>query len=63
MTKNDTVLILQAFDELSDLLTDLMDQYYEESKIWDAFSEARLHVVQGRTGLATFFQKLLLKRD
>lgn len=63
MTKNDTVLILQAFDELSDLLTDLMDQYYEESNIWDAVSEARIHVVQGRTGLATQFQKLLLKRD
>lgn len=63
MTKKDTVLILQAFDELGDLLTDIMDQYYEDSNVWDAVSEARLHVVQGRAGLATLFQKLLLNRD
>ena len=63
MTKNDTVLILQAFDELSDLLTDIMDENFENSNVWDAFSEARTHVLQGRTGLATLFQKLLLKRD
>lgn len=63
MTKNETVLILQAFDELSDLLTDLMDEYYEDSDLWDAISEARTHVLQGRNGLATLFQKLLLNRD
>lgn len=63
MTKNDSVLILQAFDELSDLLTDLMDQYYEDSDIWDAVSEARLHVIQGRVRLATLFKKLMLEGE
>lgn len=62
MTKNETILILQAFDELSDLLTDVMDSYYEDSAIWDAVSEAKIHVLQGRSGLATLFQKLLLNR-
>lgn len=63
MTKNETVLILQAFDELSDLLTDVMDNYFRDPAIWDAVSEARTHVLQGRSGLATLFQKLLLNRD
>lgn len=63
MTKNESVLILQAFDELGDLLTDIMDQQFEDSNVWDAVSEARTHVLQGRSGLATLFNKLLLKRD
>lgn len=63
MTKNETVLILQAFDELSDLLTDIMTEQFEDSELWDAVSEARTHVLQGRCGLATFFNKLLLNRD
>lgn len=63
MTKNETVLILQAFDELSDLLTDIMTEQFEDSELWDAVSEARTHVLQGRCGLATLFQKLLLNRD
>lgn len=63
MTKNETTLILQAFDELSDLLTDVMDSYFRDPAIWDAVSEARTHVLQGRSGLATLFQKLLLNRD
>ena len=63
MTKNETILILQAFDELSDMLTDVMDNYFRDPAIWDAVSEARTHVLQGRSGLATLFQKLLLNRD
>ena len=63
MTKNDTKLVLQAFDELSDLLTDLMEQYYEDSFVWDGVSEARTHVLQGRAGLATLFGRLLLEGD
>lgn len=63
MTKNETVLILQAFDELLDLLTDIMDEHYEDSDIWNAVSESRFNVLQGRSGLATLFQKLLLNRD
>lgn len=63
MTKNDTKLILQAFDELNGLLLDIMDQYFEDSIVWDAVAEARAHVLQGRTGLNTLFQKLLLNGD
>lgn len=63
MTKKEFELILQAFDELNDLLIDVMDEYYEDSIIWNVVSEARTHVLQGRTGLATLYQKLLLERD
>ena len=63
MTKNESVLILQAFDELSDLLTDIMSEHFEDSNLWDAVSEARTHVLQGRCGLATLFNKLLLNGD
>lgn len=63
MTKNDTKLVLQAFDELSDLLTDLMEQYYEDSFVWDGVSEARTHVLQGRARLATLFGRLLLEGE
>lgn len=63
MTKNDTILVLQAFDELSDLLTEIMEEYFEDSLVWDGVSEARTHVLQGRAGLATLFGKLLLEGD
>jgi hypothetical protein len=63
MTKNDTKLVLQAFDELSDLLIDLMEDYYEDSFVWDGVSEARTHVLQGRERLATLFGRLLLEGD
>lgn len=63
MVRNDTKLILQAFDELSDLLTDIMEQYYEDSFVWDGVSEARTHVLQGRAGLAALFGRLLLEGD
>ena len=63
MTKNDTKLVLEAFDELSGLLLDIMDQYWEDSMVWDSVVEARTHVLQGRTGLATLFNKLLLNGD
>ena len=60
MTKNDTKLVLQAFNELSDLLTDLMEGYYEDTFVWDGVSEARTHVLQGRERLAILFGRLLL---
>ncbi len=63
MTKNDTVLVLQACDELSDMLTDLMEQYFEDSFIWDGLAEARTHVLLGRSGLATLFGRLLLEGE
>lgn len=63
MTKNDTKLILQAFDELSDLLTDIMEDYYEDSFVWDEVSEARTHVLQGRERLATLFGRILLEGE
>lgn len=63
MTKNDTKLVLQAFDELSDLLTGLMEDYFEDSFVWDGVSEARTHVLQGRERLATLFGRLLLEGD
>lgn len=63
MTKNDTKLVLQAFDELSDLLTDIMEDYYEDSFVWDGVSEARTHVIQGRVRMATLFGRLLLEED
>lgn len=63
MTKNESVLILQAFDELSDMLSDVMDEHYENSDLWDALADARIHILQDRNGLATLFRKLLLKRD
>lgn len=63
MTKNETVLILQAFDELSDLLTDIMTEQFEDSDLWDVALEARTNVLRGRCLLATFFNKLLLNRD
>ena len=63
MTKNDTKLILQAFDELSDLLTDIMEDYYEDSFVWDGVSEARTHVLQGRERLATLFGRILLEGE
>ena len=63
MTKNDTKLVLEAFDELSGLLLDIMDQYWEDSMVWDSVVEARTHVLQGRTGLANLFNKLLLNGD
>lgn len=63
MTKNDTKLILQAFDDLSDLLTGIMENYFEDSFVWDGISEARTHVLQGRERLATIFGRLLLEDD
>lgn len=63
MTKNDTKLVLQAFDELSDLLTGLMEDYFEDSFVWDGVSEARTHVLQGRERLAILFGRLLLEGD
>lgn len=63
MTKNDTKLVLQAFDELSDLLTDIMENYYEDSFVWDGVSEARVHVLQGRERITTLFNKLLLRDE
>lgn len=61
MTKNDTKLVLMGFDQLSDLLTDIMEEYYEDSFVWDGVSEARIHVMQGRARLATLFGRLLLE--
>ena len=63
MTKNDTKLILQAFDDLSDLLTGIMEDYYENSFVWDGVSEARTHVLQGRERLATLFGRILLEGE
>lgn len=63
MTKNDTKLVLQAFDELSDLLTGLMEDYFEDSFVWDAVSEARTHVLQGRERMSTLFGRILLEGD
>lgn len=62
MTQKETQLILEAFDNLNDILTDQMDDYWEDSFVWDAISEARTHVLQGREKLAQLFNRLLVDR-
>lgn len=62
MTQKETKLILEAFDQLNDILTDQMDDYWEDSFVWDAISEARTHVLQGREILSRLFNRLLVDR-
>ena len=62
MTQKETRLILEAFDQLNDILTDQMDNYWEDSFVWDALGDARSHVMQGRETLDWLFKKLLLDR-
>ena len=62
MTQTETKLILEAFDQLNDILTDQMDNYWEDSFVWDAISEARTHVLQGRETLSRLFNRLLVDR-
>ena len=63
MTKNDTKLILQAFDELDDLLSDILNQYNRDYIVWDGIASARIHVLRGRETLIVLFKQLLLEDD
>ena len=63
MTKTQAKYTLQAFDDLADILTDQLDQYWEDSAMWDALSRARIHVIDGRAECATLYKRLLLEGD
>lgn len=62
MTQKETQLILEAFDQLNDILNDQMDNYWEDSFVWNAISEARTHVLQGRETLSRLFNRMLVDR-
>lgn len=63
MTKTQATYTLQAFDDLTDILTDQLDQYWQDSVIWDALNRARIHVIDGRAECATLYKRLLLEGD
>ena len=63
MTKTQVKYTLQAFDDLSDILTDQLDQYWEDSAMWDALNRARISVLNGRAECATLYKRLLLEDD
>lgn len=62
MTQKESQLVLQAFDELNDLLIDLLDEEWEDSVVWDALTSSRMDVLAARKRLATLFNALLLER-
>lgn len=62
MTETQTKLTLQAFDDLADILTDQLDDYWEDTVVWDALQRARNYVIQGRVECATLYKKLLVGR-
>lgn len=62
MTQKQSKLVLQAFDELNDLLVDLLDEEWENSVMWDALTESRMDVLAAQKRLATLFNTLLLAR-
>ena len=63
MTKTQATYTLQAFDDLTDILTDQLDQYWQDSVILDALNRARIHVIDGRAECATLYKRLLLEGD
>lgn len=63
MTKKETTLILEAFDQLNDILMDQMEEYWDTSFVWNEIAEARTHLLVGREKLATLFKRLLLEGD
>lgn len=62
MTQKESQLVLRAFDELNDLLIDLLDEEWEDSVVWDALTSSRMDVLAARKRLATLFNTLLLER-
>lgn len=62
MTQKQSELVLQAFDELNDLLVDLLDEEWEDSVMWDSLTSSRMDVLAARKRLATLFNTLLLAR-
>ena len=63
MTKTQATYTLQAFDDLADILTDQLDQYWEDTVMWDTINRARIHVLDGRAECATLYKRLLIEGD
>lgn len=63
MTQKDTQLILEMFDQITDVLNDKLDEYWEDSFVWDSFDRARMSVISARADLAQTFKRLLVNCD
>lgn len=48
MEQNRKQLILQAIDELADIFTELMEDYWENEDVWNKVAEIRQHVLIAR---------------
>ena len=62
MTQKETQLILEAFDQLNDILTDQMNTYWDDLFVSDAINKARSHVLQGRGMMSRLFNLLQVDR-
>lgn len=53
MEQNRKELILQAVDALADIYTELMEENWEDSEVWDKVAEIRLYVLVVRDRTAS----------
>ena len=63
MTQKEAKLIIEMFDQLTDVLVDKLDEYWDDSFVWSAFNRARVSVITARTELAQTFRRLYVDVD
>lgn len=63
MTQKEAQLILEMFDQLTDVLNGSMKICWEESYLWDSFNRAMRSVISARAELAKTFNRLPVKRN
>lgn len=63
MTKTKVNYTLQAFDEMLDIITEQLEQYWTNKEMWDSLNIARMHVIDARATYSAVTSKLLLATD
>lgn len=63
MTKTQAMYTLQAINDLSDILTEQLEEVWEKTALWNTINDARSHVIMAKAIMAEVYNRLLLERD
>lgn len=53
MNKTDYQLLMECYDQLNDVLVDIIENYWNDPDKWDELAKCRFHLLKSRSILST----------
>ena len=59
MNKNVYQLLVECYDELSDIIVDLIEDYWDDPDTWDELAKCRYHLLKSRSIISKLSTKIV----